>query len=188
MEVGERNRAYKEAIGSFVIAFSQVEYGLAFLCSMSDFDLSKRDENLFKYVGFGFQQKMDHLNSFINDRMPEIVSTWNELRPVLNLINSERRYLVHGIPQYFIPNEFIRTIIKGKRGMIFKTFTLEEIKKLTNSLHELNTGKNGISGEFYLQFTRIRIDQWNDLVNDNFKMKYEVNGKILSKWKGRGKK
>lgn len=181
MELFERNAAYKEAIGSFVIAFSQVEYGLAFLCSVADFDLRKKDENLVKYVGFSFQQKMDHLTLFVKEQMPEIASTWDKLKDELYKINAERRYLVHGIMQYYIPKESISTVIKGKNGMVSKEFKLEEIKKLTNSLHELNSGKNGISGEFHTQFTRMRIDQWNDLVNDDSKIIYKVNSKVVSK-------
>jgi hypothetical protein len=68
-----------------------------------------------------------------------------------------------------------------------KKQTLEAIKGFTNRLHHLNTGENGINGEFNTLFTKTRIDKWNDLVNDDNKIIYRVNNEVISKWTGKGK-
>ena len=68
-----------------------------------------------------------------------------------------------------------------------KKQTLEEIKCFTNRLYHLNTGENGINGEFHTLFTKTRIDKWNDLVNDDNKIIYRVNNKVISKWIGKEK-
>ncbi len=44
-DIFENDKKFKESIGAFVIAFSRLEYGLAFLSVLTEFDLKKRDEN-----------------------------------------------------------------------------------------------------------------------------------------------
>ncbi|KGL59040.1 hypothetical protein PHEL85_3314 [Polaribacter sp. Hel1_85] len=66
-----------------------------------------------------------------------------------------------------------------------RKFKIETLKRLKNELNELNTGKNGISGEFYIEFSRQRINQWNNLVNEENKIIYNVNSEVLSDWKGK---
>ena len=46
-----------------------------------------------------------------------------------------------------------------------------------------NSGDNGINGEFHVNFKTLRIDKWNKLVNNKFKIVYEVNNKILTEWR-----
>ena len=45
-DLWENDKKFKESIGSFVIAFSELEFGLAFLCSITEFDLRRMDELL----------------------------------------------------------------------------------------------------------------------------------------------
>jgi len=39
IDIWKNDKDFKEAIGSFVIAFSELEFGLVFLCSMTEFDI-----------------------------------------------------------------------------------------------------------------------------------------------------
>jgi len=61
---------------------------------------------------------------------------------------------------------------------------IKTINDLTNRLRHLMTGENGINGEFHILFTKMRINKWNELVNDNNKITYRVNNKIETVWKG----
>ena len=55
---------------------------------------------------------------------------------------------------------------------------------MTDRVHHLNTGDNGIRGEFHTKFTKTRIDKWNNLVRDDARIVYKQNGEIISDWKG----
>lgn len=186
-DIWKKNKEFKEAIGAFIIAFSQLEYGLVYLCSMTEFDVRKKDQYLIKYLGFTFERKMQHLTEFISENLSELEPIWDKLKNEIGLLNRERRFLVHGFMTYYLPRETITTHVKEKGKVIKKQQTLEEIKGYINRLHHLNTGENGINGAFHTLFTKTRIDKWNDLVNDENKIIYKVNNEIISKWKGKEK-
>lgn len=186
-DIWKNNKEFKEAIGAFIIAFSKLEFGLVFLCSMTEFDVRKKEEYVTKYLGFTFERKMQHLTDFISENLNELEPVWEKLKNEIGQLNRERRFLVHGFMTYYLPHETITTHIKEKSKITTKKQTLEEIKGFTNRLHHLNTGENGINGEFHTLFTKTRIDKWNDLVNDNNKIIYKVNNEIISKWKGKDK-
>jgi len=179
-----KDKEFKEAIGSFIIAFSEFEFGLVFLCSMTEFDLRYSHNYFTKYLGYSFEQKKKHLNDFIKDQMPDIKPIWDKIIKEIGELNRERRFLAHGFMSYGLPKETITTHVKENGGMATKYQTVEEIKGYTNRLQHLNTGENGINGEFHTLFTLTRINKWNSIVNDTSKIVYKVNGKIISEWKG----
>jgi len=181
----KNDKDFKEAIGAFIIAFSELEFGLAFLCSMTEFDLRLKDNYVIKYLGFSFDKKMLHLTDFINENLEEIKPIWDTLKVEIGQLNRERRFLAHGFMTYYLPHETITTHVKEKGQVVTKNQTLTEIKSFTNRLQHLNTGENGINGEFHTLFTKTRINKWNKLVNEDTKIVYRVNSEILSDWKGK---
>ena len=183
-DIWKNDKEFKEAIGSFIIAFSELEFGLVFLCSMTEFDVRKKDEYITKYLGFTFDRKMQHLSEFISENLQELKPIWQKLKIEIGQLNRERRFLVHGFMTYYLPHESITTHVKENGKLTTKKQTLDEIKSFTNRLHHLNTGENGINGEFHTLFTKTRIDKWNELVNDKNKIIYRVNNKIISEWTG----
>jgi NADH:ubiquinone oxidoreductase subunit D len=186
-DVWKNDKDFKEAIGSFIIAFSELEFGLVFLCSMTEFDVRKKDEYITKYLGFTFEKKMQHLTDFISEYLEELKPIWEKIKIEIGQLNRERRFLVHGFMTYYLPHESITTHVKENGKLTTKKQTLEEIKSFTNRLHHLNTGENGINGEFHTLFTQTRINKWNDLVNNENKIIYRVNSKIISDWTGNEK-
>jgi len=186
-DIWKNDKDFKEAIGAFIIAFSELEFGLVFLCSMTEFDVRKKDEYLTKYLGFTFDRKMQHLTEFISENLEELKPIWQKLKNEIGQLNRERRFLVHGFMTYYLPHESITTHVKENGKLTTKKQTLAEIKSFTNRLHHLNTGENGINGEFHTLFTKTIIDKWNELVNDKNKIIYRVNNKIISKWTGNEK-
>lgn len=42
-DILENDRKFKEAIGAFIIAFSELEFGLAILCTLTEFDPRHKD-------------------------------------------------------------------------------------------------------------------------------------------------
>lgn len=183
-DIWKNDKEFKQAIGAFIIAFSELEFGLVFLCTMTEFDLRKSNTYITKYMGFSFEKKMDRVSEFINEHLIEIKPIWDKLKDEIRQLNRERRFLAHGFLNYFLPAKKITTHIKENGQIISKELTLQEIIILTSRLHILNTGENGINGAFHTLFTKTRIDKWNELVNDESKIIYEVNNQVLSAWKG----
>ncbi len=188
----KKDKEFKEAIGAFIIAFSEFEFGLVFLCTMTEFNLLNKNSYIKKYMGFEFSKKMDHLTQFIDEYLPEIKSIWDNIKQEIGQLNRERKFLVHGHMAYGLPNETITTyirqnnkVITGNSQVIPKNQTVSEIEGFTNRLHHLNTGENGINGEFHTFFTKTRINKWNKLVSDENKILYRVNAETVSEWKGR---
>lgn len=179
------DKEFKEAIGSFVIAFSELEFGLVYLCSMTEFDPRKKNEFITKYLGYNFDRKIQHLSEFISEYLEELMPIWEKHKIEIGQLNRERRFLVHGFMSFYLPNESITTRVKENGMVATKDLTLAEIKSFTNRLQTLNTGENGINGEFHTLFTKTRINKWNDLVNDDNKVVYSVNSEIISSWKGK---
>lgn len=179
------SKDFKEAIGAFIIAFSELEFGLVFLCCMTEFDVRQKDKYITKYLGFAFDKKVEHLSKFIDEHLSEIKPTWDKIKNEIGVLNRERRFIAHGVMSYSIPRENITTHVKENGQITTKTLTIAEIKKFTDRLHHLQTGEDGINGEFHTLFTKTRIDKWNDLVNDDNKIVYKVNSTIISNWKGK---
>lgn len=183
-DIWKNDKNFKEAIGSFIIAFSELEFGLVFLCAMTEFDIRQKDNYITKYLGFTFEKKVQHLSTFIEEYLTEINPIWDILKSEIGQLNRERRFLVHGFMSYSLPHETITTHVKESGKVITKNQTLEEIRNFTHRLHHLNTGENGINGEFHTLFTKTRINKWNELVNDENKIIYKVNDIVVSDWKG----
>ena len=154
---------------------------------MTEFDVRQKDNYITKYLGFTFEKKVQHLTSFIEEHLIEIKPTWDIIKSEIGQLNRERRFLVHGFMSYSLPHETITTHVKESGKVTTKNQTLEEIKNLTNRLHHLNTGENGINGEFHTLFTKTRINKWNSLVNEDNKIIYKVNDIVISDWNGKEK-
>lgn len=184
-DIWKNDKDFKEAIGGFIIAFSELEFGLAFLCALTEFDPRQKDKYLVKYIGFSFEQKVRLLTDFINEHLVEIKATWDKLKEEIGHLNRERRFLAHGFMTYYLPHENITTYIKESGNIVTRKQSLTEIRALINRLHHVNTGKNGINGEFHTLFIKTRINAWNNLVNDDAKIIYRMNNEIVSEWKGK---
>ncbi|WP_275316472.1 hypothetical protein [Tenacibaculum bernardetii] len=184
-DIFKNDKEFKEAIGAYIIAFSELEFGLASLCTATEFDLRLKNNHLMKYMGFSFDKKMKHLSDFINTHLIELKPTWDIIKNEVGQLNRERRFLAHGFMSYTLPRETITTHIKENGKIVTQNQTLKKIKNLTNRLEHVKTGKNGINGEFHTEFMKARINKWNELVNDYAKITYKINNKIVSDWKGK---
>lgn len=181
----EKDKKFKEAIGAFIIAFSELEFGLAYLGALTEQDLRKKDLRLINHIGFNFTTKVKNLTDFINQDLVEFKDIWKEIKENIEHLNKQRRFIAHGFRKYYLPKETISTFIKDGKIIVKKELDIDTINNLTKKLHEINTGKNGINGEFHQLFTLARINKWNELVNDNNKIVYKVNNNIITDWKGK---
>lgn len=180
----ENDRKFKEAIGAFMISFSELEFGLAILCTLTEFDPRTKDKYLPKFIGLSFERKRNIITDFIKERLPILQEIWEKINSNIGQINRERRFIAHGILSYSLPNEQIRSYIKEKGNIVENKLSIEQIDELTAKLHEINTGKNGVNGEFHTNFTKERIDDWNKLVSNENRIIYKVNNEIISEWNG----
>lgn len=174
---------FKEAIGEFIIAFSELEFGLAILCTLTEFNPRQKNIFFLKHLGYSFEQR-NTLNDFIKKELPEIQKIWSKINTDIGQINRERRFITHGFMTYSLPNENISTYVRERGKVVEQKQAVEKIKDLTKRIYEINTGSNGVNGEFHTQFTKIRIDKWNELVIKKNRIVYRVHNEIISQWKG----
>jgi hypothetical protein len=126
----ENDKNFKQAIGEFIIAFSQLEYGLVFLYIMTEFDLRKRNESLNKYLSIPFDKKLKHLDEYIKENLIEISLIWEKLHIEIKKLNNERRFLVHGFISNSLPKDNISRSVKVNGRLVSKNQSLCEIKLL----------------------------------------------------------
>jgi hypothetical protein len=180
-----RDIALKAAIGAFIIKFSQLEYALASLSAWTEFDVREYDSHYLRHVGLGTDKKRESLKDFIKSQLPEFLETWGKLNQEIGSLNMERRYIGHGFREYFNANQRVYAHVKLSGKLDTKELDVDVINSLTKRLSHLLTGQNGLDGNFAVLFTTARLNKWNLLVSDENKIVYEVNGKAVTKWKGK---
>ena len=188
----ESHKKFQESLGAFIIAFSEVEYALAELCALSEKNLPSWREYLAKNLGLSLDDKLKHLSKFIKSDLSELNDIWIEQQDKIRRINEDRRYLAHGFAQYYLPHKdgIVSTYIRRKIGkekysIDKKDYSSIEINRLTETLRHIQSGKNGIYGEFNTEFVLLRVNKWNEAVSDEMKIVYKVNNEIISDWKGK---
>ena len=124
------------------------------------------------------------MGEFIKTHLPNLLEEWIVINVAIGQINSDRRHLVHGFTQYYLPEEHIETFVKKKGRVEKKRFTVNDIKALTEKIHHINTGDNGINGVFHTKLLVTRINLLNYNVEPKMRMVYKVNNVILTDWKG----
>lgn len=179
----ERHKDFKEAIGSFILAFSELEFGLGIICSFTEFDLLAREQTLPTYLGLTLENKKKAITEYIKKYEPELRPTWDKIKSEIEFLNEQRRYIAHGIERIYV-NDSLRAIVKVGQQLGEKHLTMDEVVKWTDRLHNVNTGDNGIIGEFYLDFVKRSINRWNRYVVKDYRITYTVNSEIVSEWKG----
>src|ERR1700730_14611536 len=108
-DIFQKDKDFKDAIGAFIIAFSELEFGLAFLCSFTELDLPNNEQYVRKYLGYSFPEKSKVITTYINDNLSEIKPIWDSQQLKISLLNRERKFLVHGFMAYSLPKENITT-------------------------------------------------------------------------------
>jgi hypothetical protein len=184
MDILENDRKFKEVLGDFLIAFTQLEFGLAELCTLTDFDLKNNDVTFEKFLGQTFEQKRKIITNFIKENFSDIQPIWDTLNEKIGQINRHRRFLIHGIVDSFIQKNTITTIIKEKGNKVQSEFSISQIKKIINEIHEINTGSNGILGEFNILFKTIIFNHWNNLEKNSNKVIFKIDQEIFTDFKG----
>jgi hypothetical protein len=184
MEKLENDRQFKEAIGAFIIASSEMEFAITSLCSILGEDPRFHQKQLLDIFGKTLEQKRQQVGEFIKIHLPELKEEWININVEIGQINADRRHLAHGFTQYYLPQEHIETYVKNNGRVKKKLFTIGDIKALTNKIHHINSGENGINGVFHTKLFVARINLWNNKVEPSKRMVYNVNNVILTDWKG----
>jgi hypothetical protein len=181
MDVLKNDRQFKEAIGGFIIASSEMEFAITSLCSILGEDPRFHQKQLLDIFGKTLGEKRKLVG-----KLPELKEEWININEEIDQINADRRHLAHGFTQYFLPQEHIETYVKNKNNgrVEKKLFTIGDIKALTNKIHHINSGENGINGVFHTKLFVARINLWNNKVEPSMRMVYNVNNVILTDWKG----
>jgi len=176
-----KDKAFKETLGEFIIKFSQLEFGLAYLCSFTDFDLRKQKLALIKQMSNSFENKRKTLSIFIDENFQELKKEWEDINQKIGIINRERRFLAHGFFEYYFPNEEVSTMIIESKKITEKKHTSITIKDLISQVDDIDFELNI---QFRSKFIKEVVDNWNNIVLDDNKIVYKVNNKVMSEWKG----
>ena len=164
-----------------------MEFGLGIICSMTEFNLLTREQTLPTYLGLTLEQKKNTITEYINKYEPELKTTWENIKKEIDFLNKQRRYIAHGIERVYV-NDSLRAIVKTGKTLEAKTLTIDEVESWTERLHHVNTGKDGVIGNFYLDFVTRSINRWNKYVIEDFRITYTINNKVVSDWKGKESK
>ncbi|MHA8085855.1 hypothetical protein U8695_09825 [Aquirufa antheringensis] len=178
----ESNTQFEIALGKFIKKFSELEYSLLYYWSLID---DPKNQNLVVKLNFGssFDDRRKKVTKYINNNLPELSERWKNINNKLTTINKERRYLIHGLGLSNFNNNTIKAVIKLNNQINVKIFTEAQINVLLNEIAHVLTGNDGLEGEFLIDFTTIRFNEYNSL-NAIGKIVYRVNDKILTSYKG----
>jgi len=184
MELYKNDKLFKEAIGAFIIASSEMEFAITSLCSILGEDPRLHQKQFLGIFGESLEKKRTLVGEFIKTHLPNLLKEWIVINVAIGRINADRRHLVHGFTQYYLPEEHIETFVKKNGRVEKKRFNVTDIKALTKKIHHINTGDNGINGVFQTKLFVARINLWNEKVEPTLRMVYYVNNVILTDWKG----
>jgi len=185
MELYKNDKLFKEAIGAFIIASSEIEFAITSLCSILGEDPRLHHNQFLEIFGKPLNKKRELIGEFIKTHLPVLIDEWIEINVSIGRINTDRRHLVHGFTQYYLPHEHIETFVNKNGRVEKKRFTITDIKALTEKIHHINTGDKGINGVFQTKLFVNRINLWNEKVEPTLRMVYNVNNVILTYWKGK---
>lgn len=179
----ENHEKFKCSIGHFIMRFAELEFSLLYFCGIVDnpIDLNLGISLNLKLT---FNERQKKISKFIKNEIPELQDKWNLINSKLGQINLERNFLVHGIGQTSFYQDSIRAFITRKESVKVKEFSIIDIKKLSNDISNLLTGVDGLSGEFLIAFNTKRLDLFNRNTNNENKIIYQVDSKILTEYKG----
>jgi hypothetical protein len=180
----DRHKDLKESIGSFILAFSQMEYGLGILCTFTEFDLIRKDEHLADYLGMSLENKRRTIRNYLHKYDKGLLKTWKEIEDEIEFLNKQRRFIAHGVQHVFVGDKLYAAVKVGNK-LQENDLTIDKIEKWTDRLHHVNTGKSGILGAFYGEFVTRSINRWNKHVIEDLRIVYKVDSKIVSDWKGK---
>jgi hypothetical protein len=116
--------------------------------------------------------------------MPEFSLRWDSINSKLGQINQNRRFLVHGIGRTNFYHHSVKAFVPRKESYDLKEFSVDDIKDLSNQISHLLTGKDGLSGDFLIDFSTKRFDRHNRTTFNRNKIVYRVNNKILTEYSG----
>lgn len=184
MELYINDKLFKEALGAFIIASSEMEFAITSLCSILGEDPRLHQNHFLEIFGESLEKKRKLVGEFIKTHLPNLIEEWIVINVIIGRINADRRHLVHGFTQYYLPEEHIETFVKKNGRVEKKRFTIADIKSLTKKIQHINTGDNGINGVFQTKLFVTRINLWNDQVEPKMRMVYKVKNVILTSWKG----
>jgi hypothetical protein len=184
MELYKNDKLFKEALGAFIIASSEMEFAITSLCSILGEDPRLHQNHFLEIFGKPLDKKRELIGQYIKNHLTDLLVEWIEINVSIGRINADRRHLVHGFTQYYLPNEHIETFVKINARVEKKCFTIADIKALTKKIQHINTGDNGINGVFQTKLFVSRINLWNNQVEPKMRMVYKVNNIIQTDWKG----
>lgn len=149
----KKDQLFKEAIGEFVINFSELESGIADLCWLIK---PEEFESKLHLLNMDLSKKRKTLTRLISKlTSSEIKEIWSKANSKIGDLNEYRRYIIHGIYFYHIPNDIIKSAIPPKHKSLTNELTASKIIQLAKKLIDLNTGENGLKGEFYIMVKKV---------------------------------
>lgn len=179
MEKWKNKVEIEKLLGRFTMQFSKLEFGLFFLCALTENDMINYQNYIEKYLKLSFGDKRDYLKEYIKNNLSSIYPTWTNINVEIGIINELRRHLIHGIGHSNLFQPEFKTMVSKSNKIDYKSFNKSDLLKIIGQVAEINTGANGICGNFNTQFTSQRILLHNLSCNSEKKIIYMNNDYVL---------
>ena len=180
----KKREKFLREIGQFSISFSKLEDGVSELASFSIEDIRYWEVRYEEVYGLNLGVKRDLVKKFIKAELPKLYPEWQDINTEIGELNHHRRHLIHGTGNSYLFREPITTIIKSKNELERATYSISEIRALTNRIGHVCTGDNGIQGHFSTKFKTAAINWHNSRKEPHQRIIYKVNNTIQTDWKG----
>ena len=106
-----------------------MEFAITSLCSILGEDPRLHQNQFLEILGESLEKKRRLVGEFIKTHLPNLLDEWIVINVATGQINTDRRHLVHGFTQYYLPEEHIETFVK-KKGRVEKNVSLLTTLKL----------------------------------------------------------
>jgi|AntRauTorckE5430_2_1112549.scaffolds.fasta_scaffold07143_3 hypothetical protein len=181
----KKREKFLREIGLFSLSFSKLEDGISELVAFSIEDVRYWEVRYEEVYGFNLSVKLDLIEKFIKAELPELYKQWQLINIEIKNLNYQRRHLIHGTGNSYLFREPILTLIKkNKKEFDQGSYSIIEIRALTNRIGHVCTGENGIQGVFHTKYKTAAINWHNSRKEPHQRILYKVNNTIQTDWKG----
>lgn len=142
MDIFQSDSEFKKNVGDFILTFSEIEFSLGVIFSKLEVGTDINPLNP-KYFGASFEEKRKNIRKLLIDNKP-LYMKWEKIDSKISICNDFRRSIAHGIVMNHIVNPSIQTLVKHKKGFIFKELSNNDIENHLKILYDINSGKEGI--------------------------------------------
>ena len=78
MDIFENRDKFKNAIGDFIIKFTELEFSLLYYCGLID-NPKNHSASIHDHIGTELEKRRKKITKFIHDYLPDLSVTWDKI-------------------------------------------------------------------------------------------------------------